>query len=216
MIIPSMISEFKRERHVYNNDQFGEMLKDAVRFFHGSPVQPLPPPEEFSGIGVYAIYCTARKGVYAKFGDVVNREEYAVPIYVGKAVATGWRQSRNISGGPADKTLFLRLRQHFNSIEAAKNLSSSDFACRFVIFEGVAAEMVAAVEAALIKKHNPLWNSVIDGFGNHDPGKRRTTGKIPQWDVLHPGREWAMRMTGEKPSLPDLKRRVADYLVGLR
>lgn len=212
----TMTREFQREKHVYKNDQFDEMLKDAVRFFHGSPVQSLPPPEVFSGIGVYALYCTSRKGIYSKFGDIINREEYAVPIYVGKAVASGWRQSRNIEDDTTDRTLFQRLRQHYNSIDAAKNLDPADFACRFVIFEGIASEMVAAVEAALIKKHNPLWNSVIDGFGNHDPGGRRTTGKIPQWDVLHPGRTWAMRMTGEKPSLAYLKRRVADYLVGLR
>ena len=213
---PFMSQQFKREEHVYKNDHFAEVLKDAVRFFHGTPVHALPPPEPFSGAGVYAIYCIAREGIYRKFGDVVNREEYAIPIYVGKAVPTGWRQSRNTDTQIGERVLFSRLRQHSASIMAASNLQPADFVCRFVIFEGVASEMIAAVEAALIKKHNPLWNSVIDGFGNHDPGGRRTTGKIPQWDVLHPGRAWASRMTGEKPSLASLRRRVADYMVGLR
>lgn len=207
---------FKREEHVYKNNQFDEILKDAIRFFNGMKVYPLPPPVPFDGAGVYAIYCTARDGIYKKFGETVNRLEYAVPIYVGKAVSAGWRQSRNAGANGLDRALFSRLKQHCSSIAAVKNLSPSDFSCRFVIFEGAATEMIAAVEAALIKLHNPLWNSVIDGFGNHDPGGRRTTGKIPQWDVLHPGRAWAMRMTGEKPSLAYLKRRVADYLVGLR
>ena len=207
---------FKREEHVYRNNQFDEILKDAIRFFHGMKVYSLPPPEPFVGAGVYAIYCIARDGLYRKFGETVNRMEYAVPIYVGKAVSSGWRQSRNADSNQSERALFSRLKQHSCSIAAAKNLTPTDFACRFVIFEGATTEMVAAVEAALIKLHNPLWNSVIDGFGNHDPGGRRTTGKIPQWDVLHPGRPWAMRMTGEKPSLAYLKRRVSDYLVGLR
>ncbi len=210
----TMWSQFKREEHVYQNDQFDEILKDAVRFFNGRGVYPLPPAVSFYGIGVYAIYCTARDGLYKKFGEMVNRVEYAVPIYVGKAVSAGWRQSRN--SNDKENAIYSRLKQHYGSILAAKNLNPADFSCRFVIFEGIASEMVAAVEAALIKMHRPLWNSVIDGFGNHDPGGRRTTGKIPQWDVLHPGRSWAMRMTGEKPSLAYLKRRVADYMVGLR
>ncbi len=210
------LREFKREEHVYNNGQFDEILKDAVRFFHGTPICPMPPQESFTGAGVYAIYCISRSGIYRKFGETVNREEYAIPIYVGKAVPPGWRQSRGSESSSADKSLFSRLRDHCNSISAARNIDLEDFACRFVIFEGGASEMIAAVEAALIKKHNPLWNSVIDGFGNHDPGGRRTSGMIPQWDVLHPGRAWALRMTGARPSLASLKRRVADYMVGLR
>lgn len=207
---------FNREKHVYANEAFSEILKDAVRFFHGTPVQPLPPTEPFTGAGVYALYCIAREGLYSKYGLVVNREDYSVPIYVGKAVPAGWRQSRTIHGVSSDRPLYARLKDHHDSVSVAKNLNISDFACRFVIFEGVSTEMIAAVEAALIKKHNPLWNSVIDGFGNHDPGGKRLSGRVPQWDVLHPGREWASRMTGEKPSLSDLKRRVSDYMVGLR
>ncbi len=38
-------SQFKRDEHVYRNDKFAEFLKDAVLFFHGTPVTQLPPPE---------------------------------------------------------------------------------------------------------------------------------------------------------------------------
>ena len=62
--MPIQKHEFKREEHVYVNSQFSELLKDAVRFFHGTPVLPLPPETPFSGAGVYAIYCIARKGIY--------------------------------------------------------------------------------------------------------------------------------------------------------
>ncbi len=216
--MPIVTHAFKREEHVYRNHEFSEILKDAVRFFHGTPVFPLPPPRKFLGSGVYALYCIARKGLYSKFGDEVNRTAYSVPIYVGKAVPQGWRQSRVIesekqgSGSP----LFSRLSQHAKNVDLVASLDVSDFACRFVIFEGDAISMIPAVEATIIAEHNPLWNSVIDGFGNHDPGVRRKTGRITQWDALHAGRPWASRMTGEKPDCKALKRRVKDYMAELR
>ena len=89
-----------------------------------------------------------------------------------------------------------------------------DYKQRFAIFEGGAAEMIAAIESAIISIHSPLWNSVIDGFGNHDPGKKRIGGKKTQWDSLHPGREWAERMVGDSFDPKDLKKWVCDYLIG--
>ena len=169
------VHKFKREEHVYVNDEFSELLKDAVRFFHGTPVLPLPLTEPFKGAGVYAIYCVAKKGIYKTFGEQVNRLSYNVPIYVGKAVPSGWRQNR-ITEEIAGTTLFSRLRQHAESIKNGKGLNLCDFVCRFAILEGETANMIAALEAAIIAEHTPLWNSVIDGFGNHYPGVKRVNG----------------------------------------
>lgn len=214
--MPPITSTFDRTKHVYSNREFAELLKNAVRFFTGTPVLSLPPPEPFAGAGVYALYYIGRKGLYRKFGDVINREEYKLPIYVGKAVPSGWRQSRLPKDETMGKMLYNRLCQHVHSIESTKNLATTDFACRFAIFEGSSSDMIASVESALIAKYNPLWNSIIDGFGNHDPGKRRHGGKVPAWDILHPGREWAEKMTGERPNKDLLKQRVVDYLIGVR
>lgn len=208
-------TEFRREDHVYENSQFSELLKDALRFFHGTPVLPLPPSEPFKGAGVYAIYCIAKKGLYRTFGEKINRKYYDVPIYVGKAVPAGWRQNRVVDD-TAGMTLYSRLRQHAESIVRGRGLDVADFACRFAILEGETANMIAALETAIIAEHTPLWNSVIDGFGNHDPGKKRVAGKRPQWDCLHPGRVWAMRMTGEEFPVAELRRRVMDYLMGVQ
>lgn len=213
--MPIKVHAFKREEHVYVNDEFSELLKDAVRFFHGTPVLPLPLERSFDGAGVYAIYCIAKKGIYKTYGERLNRTAYEVPIYVGKAVPSGWRQSRVIDE-IAGAALFNRIRQHTESIRQVRGLDLRDFVCRFAILEGETANMISALEAAIIAEHSPLWNSVIDGFGNHDPGKRRVTGKRPQWDCLHPGRPWAMRMTGESFSQQELRRRVTDYLMGVR
>jgi len=207
---------FDREKHVYRCDEFSELLKDAVRFFHGSPICEFPLKESFVGAGVYALYYIGKSGIYDKFGKVINREDYCLPIYVGKAEPTGWRQSRSSDDDGKNTKLFARLNQHSKSVASAKNLKLADFACRLMIFEGPVASMIASVEASLISMHRPLWNSVVDGFGNHNPGAKRVTGKITQWDALHPGREWAKQMTGEMPDVNLLKRRVKDYFAGLR
>lgn len=211
-----MISnKFDREKHVYRNNVFAEILKDAVRFFHGTPVFPIPPPESFFGSGIYALYYIGTTGIYAKLGKEINRTAYNVPIYVGKAVPEGWRQSRNLDSFENKSKLFSRIKEHAKSIQSAKNLDKNDFRCRFMIFEGDAKNMIAAVEAALIAEKTPLWNSVVDGFGNHAPGKERKTARLPAWDVLHPGRGWTANMVGERPEVKDIQRRVKDYFVGL-
>jgi hypothetical protein len=207
---------FDREKHVYRNDEFAELLKDAVRFFHGTPVFPIPPPEPFSGSGVYALYYIGKAGIYSKFGNEINRTGYNIPIYVGKAVPEGWRQSRTLEPSDNKTKLFSRIKEHSKSIQSTKNLNMADFHCRFMIFEGDARNMIAAVEAILIAEKTPLWNSVVDGFGNHAPGKERKTGRLPAWDVLHPGRGWTTQMEGDRPEVKDIQRRVKDYLVGLR
>ena len=43
-------------------------MKNAVRFFNGTPVRELPPSESFTATGVYAIYYTGKNGAYAKYG----------------------------------------------------------------------------------------------------------------------------------------------------
>jgi len=211
-----MENTFDRDKHVYRNETFSEILKDAVRFFHGTPVFGLPPPKTFSGAGVYALYYIGRSGLYAKFGEVINRTSYNIPIYVGKAVPPGWRQSRLVSVSTTSSVLFNRLKQHSKSISEVKNLSTADFMCRFMIFEGDSQNMIAAVEASIIAEKTPLWNSVLDGFGNHDPGVKRKAGRLSAWDALHSGRSWTSRLSGEIPDEKELKRRVKDYLVGLR
>lgn len=56
--------------------------------------------------------------------------------------------------------------------------------------------MISTIEAALIKLNRPLWNTVVDGFGNHDPGSGRYEQAKSAWDVLHTGRGWANKCNG--------------------
>ena len=72
----------------------------------------------------------------------------------------------------------------------------------------VGGPRIVPVESTLIRKHHPLWNSIVDGFGNHDPGRGRYNQARSEWDVLHPGRPWADRLMGEPPSLEEVIEKV--------
>jgi len=160
---------------------------------------PLGSVESFEGAGVYVIYYTGTYEPYAELGEWNRGEEGPlVPIYIGKAVPTGGRK------GLADpeisakgKKLFKRLEKHKKSIEQTSNLDIEDFLCRYLVVDDV---WIPLGESLLIQRHRPIWNSLIDGFGNHTPGKGRFEGARPSWDTLHPGRPWAVKCAPSKLS----------------
>lgn len=203
---------FSREKHVFSRDEYiDELLKDIVRFFNGTPVQPLPPVEQFIGAGVYAIYYTGTSPLYTEISQA-NRLSYSVPIYVGKAVPSGWRQARTFQSSEGTE-LYKRLQDHTKSIKAANSsLNLSDFASRFCIFEGSSVGMIACVEAKMIETYKPVWNSCIDGFGNHDPGSGRYQQALSEWDSIHKGRKWTLKIKGERPDPDQVFNKVRDYL----
>ena len=56
------------------------------------------------------------------------------------------------------------------------------------------------------------WTNIVDGFGNHDPGKGRHAGRRPLWDVLHPGRAWALRCADRIDSSSQIEGQVRAFL----
>lgn len=187
---------FDRSKHVYHSQEFVELVKDAVRFFNGTPVHSIPLTEKFTGAGVYALYYTGKNEIYQDYARL-NRLAYEYPIYVGKAVPKGWRQSRISDNSKSQSNeLYSRVREHFRNIEKGDGIDSKDFSCRFVIFEDESSDMIGTIEAALIKINRPLWNSALDGFGNHTPGAGRFNQAKSDWDVIHRGREWAEKCKG--------------------
>lgn len=202
--------EFDREKHVYKSSAFEEIIKDTIRFFNGTPVHILPPPQKFHGTGVYAIYYIGKSKYYKKLYEI-NRLEFSQPIYVGKAVPKGWRQSKNTNEGIVAHELFGRLKEHSKSIEQAVNLELSDFRCRFMILENSASNLISTVEAELIRHYKPIWNTNIDGFGNHDPGSGRYNQKKSGWDILHQGRPWAEKCVGESSTIDLIEKKVELY-----
>lgn len=175
----------------------------------------IPLPERFTGTGVYALYYTGKYRVYARYGEL-NRLSYNYPIYVGKAVPKGWRQSRaSDRPGAAASELHNRIKEHSRNIAAGNGIKVSDFSCRFVIFEDAGSDMIGTIEAALVKLNRPLWNTVVDGFGNHTPGVGRFEQAKSQWDVLHPGRAWAERCKGVPPQEDLIMKQIAAHLAAL-
>lgn len=161
-------------------------------------VHPLGDLPEFKGAGIYAIYYA---GDFTPYAEIAKRNNDAktAPIYVGKAVPAGARKGGGSASGSGGKPLFNRLSEHAESIRSVSNLNVEDFTCRFLVVDDI---WIPLGESLLIARYSPVWNALIDGFGNHDPGSGRYNGMRPRWDVLHPGRAWATKCK-ERPENAD-------------
>lgn len=193
------------ELHIFHSPNFEGVVLEAIDFLQKTPLHLLPPPGAFVGVGIYVLYYLGESEHYKHIGTL-NRVECVHPIYVGKAVPPGWRTARVSTAH--SRALCGRLREHARSIEQGAGLELSDFRCRFIILRGIESDLITAVEAQLIRLATPIWNTPIDGFGNHDPGKGRYNQARSEWDVLHPGRPWAERLTGPTPLLENILRKI--------
>jgi len=197
----------------YNPLEKRRLAESIVRELLGHEVHPLPPKESFAGPGIYLIYYRGSFGLYKTLA-AINSHDYAHPIYVGEAGPPGGRKGSPFRDDPSpDPILFRRLREHADSISQAKNLRLADFRCRYLVVDEV---WITLAESLLIDNFKPLWNVVLDGFGNHDPGKGRHQGKRPNWDTLHPGRTWTERLQPSKLSLEEIQGRVVGYMDNLK
>ena len=161
-----------------------ELGRNAARALMEYPADLLPPSETFEGAGVYTLHYI---GDFFPYPDI----ERNAPIYVGKADPPGRRQGRSASTHSSTHVLSRRLQEHAESIEAASNLNLADFRCRWLVLDPV---WIGLTEQVLISGYQPIWNVVVDGFGNHDPGSGRRNQRRSRWDTLHPGRQWALNL----------------------
>jgi hypothetical protein len=165
----------------------------------------------FSGAGIYAIYYSGKFKPYASIAERNRKNSYSQPIYVGKAVPAGARKGGFGLGINPGNVLFNRLKEHAESISAATNLEKGDFACRYLVTDDI---WIPLGEALLIEKFSPLWNRLIDGFGNHDPGSGRYEQQRSSWDTLHPGRPWAAKLRPASKDERQLVQVISDFLKG--
>lgn len=107
-----------------------------------------------------------------------------------------------------------RLNQHKNSLNQCNNLDARDFFARYLVLDAV---WIPLAERSLIAQWKPLWVAYIDGFGNHDPGKERTTSVRSMWDTLHPGRRCTtIRTFRDNPlTVAHIEERVRAVLAGI-
>lgn len=152
--------------------------------------QPLLPLSlgRFIGAGIYVIYYRGAHPLYRPLIDYEKRSGRLWPIYVGKAIPKGARKGGVGLDSPHGTDLCRRIGDHRKSVEQADNLSLDDFQCRYLVVDDI---WIPLAEQLLITSFHPAWNKLIDGFGNHDPGKGRREQLNSEWDTIHPGRRWA-------------------------
>lgn len=195
--------QFNISNHRLQSKDFLKLIDEAFMFFNQTPLCTLPPMQSFTGSGVYALYYSGDFQPYLEIAKTNKLNAGSRAVYVGKAVPRGWRQGRTVADEEGEE-LHSRLREHAKSIKHTPSLKLGDFTCRFMVMEGAQSDLIGTVEAALIRRYMPLWNSVVDGFGNHDPGKGRYEQARSEWDVLHKGRPWAERLRGVSPETKDI------------
>lgn len=188
----------------------GESVADALLRV---PLRPLTQTGHLIGAGVYAIYYT---GGFAPYAPVTARNagnRFQQPIYVGKAIPKGGRRGGLGFDAGKGKALRDRLTQHASSIGEARNLDLGDFHYRALTVDDV---WIPLGENVLIEKFQPLWNRVIDGFGNKTPGKGRASQKRSSWDVLHPGRKFVEDLSlAKNPAAErDIVLRISNFFAG--
>lgn len=146
------------------------------------------------GSGVYAIYY---KGEHPLYAGIAGSE---TPIYVGKADPANDDASTTREQGAK---LTARLLEHAGTIATAADYADrlpdglhpirlEDFLSRRLVC-ATNAQLVA--EKHLIRTFWPVWNSETKacwGMSKHGDAASTRANKRSPWDVVHPGRQWAL------------------------
>lgn len=185
--------------------------ESIVREMANQELHKLSELSPFDGAGIYALYYEGDHPAYVPLAKR-NREHHGCwAIYIGKAEADSKRKGiYDASTDGIGEKLYRRVMNHKRSISQAHNLDLEDFYVRVLT---VVPTWVPLAEMVAIREHTPVWNSVLDGFGNHNPGRGRAKSLASRWDTLHPGRDWVENNTVPRDeSEGDLTQRVLDFL----
>ena len=169
----------------------GRMVSIALL---AQPLVPLTDVQPAYGSGVYALYY---QGNHPLYGGISGSE---TPIYVGKADPANDDASTTREQGAK---LTARLLEHAGTIGTAEGYSDklaphlsalrlADFSCRRLVC-ATNAQLVA--EKHLIRTFWPIWNSETKacwGMSKHGDAATTRANKRSPWDVVHPGRLWAL------------------------
>lgn len=191
----------------YNPLEKKNLAVSVAEAMLSKPIFQLP-PNPFNGAGIYAIYYTGDFDAYKPIAEKNRGGKFEAPIYVGKAVPAGARKGGFGLDLDPGNVLYGRLNEHATSIIQARNLNIEDFLCRYLVVDDI---WIPLGESLLIEKFSPLWNKVVDGFGNHDPGKGRYSQQRSRWDTLHPGRPWAERLAPNKETVEQILEKIKTF-----
>lgn len=196
--------------NLYNpldKENLGLSIRDALL----KQIPIVMPPDSFNGVGIYAIYYVGSFAPYERLAKLNRNDQFACPIYVGKAVPKGSRKGGLLKDPRGSTELSTRLRQHAESIKSASNLRIQDFFFRYLIVDDI---WIPLGEAYMIETFQPVWNKIVEGFGIKTPGKRRSGQYTSLWDTIHPGRSFVKQL-GLPPnpkSAEEMLRDVEEYL----
>ncbi len=170
-----------------DREAIGDSLLQA---FDRQPRIPFPPPNQFAGIGVYALYYEGDNPLYKLVTARNKQDDRSWPIYVGKGVAQGSRKGGRLSTPQqTEPSIYKRLMLHKISLDEAgaadPSVAPTSFYCRYLVIDDT---WIRLCETFLIEKKQPVWNLTLDGFGNNPQGKGRKDQQRSKWDTLHPGR----------------------------
>lgn len=188
------------EEVLYNPLDKESIVKSIRNEISNRKAVSLNDTSEIVGAGIYAIYYTGSYKLYSPISDS------DVPIYIGKAAPKGTRKGWLSSG---KRSLTERLSHHSKSITEAVNLKLDDFYVKALPMDPL---WIRFGEDMLIQTCRPVWNCVVDGFGNKDPGTRRAKQSRSSWDVLHPGRRFTQKLPASDLTPASLKRRISLHL----
>lgn len=145
------------------------------------------------GSGVYALYYHGDHPAYAAVSGTET------PIYVGKADPESAQARTSREQGPK---LYTRLADHRRMIKTVGDYATAqglphplkvdDFTCHRLVC-ATNAQLVA--ERHLIGTFKPIWNNEMGicwGISKHGDSATTRANKRSPWDVMHPGRSWAM------------------------
>lgn len=156
------------------------------------------------GSGVYAIYYEGEHPAYVRLSKTET------PIYVGKAdpkrpdARTPREQGPQLYGRLADhRRMIMTVQKHAEENGLENPLDIADFKCRRLV---CATNAQLAAETHLINMFKPIWNEdfkICWGISKHGDAATTRKNKRSPWDVLHPGRTWAMSEILEDKMAPE-------------
>lgn len=197
----------------YNPLRKENLAESISRAVLAGKVDPMTNLDHIAGAGVYVIYYTGSFPAYAPIAKANRAKDdpFTRPIYVGKAIPEGGRKGGLTKDSSKGRSLRDRLKKHAVSINEVDNLDIADFHVRHLVIDDI---WIPLGENMLIETFKPVWNQVIDGYGNNQPGRRRFGQAKSMWDTLHPGRKNWAKNPPSPLSVEFLAKRVGDFLAG--
>lgn len=202
-IVSTQLDPIKAPPKVFDPSDPSVIGKLIARTLLASPLHMLDDLDKFYGSGVYALYYT---GNFIAYRPISNKD---IPVYVGKVDP---KSSKAINPEEQGVKLWNRLvGDHAKNLGKVKNLSSSDFRCRYLV---VKSAWQNTAEKYLIDWFKPVWNDemkVCFGIGKHGDSVDTRANTNSPWDTLHPGRAWAETMPPNSLSPEEIIDAVLDH-----